>query len=101
MKIPICNVEESLKLSDKEGNDMTEHIVGTHMDDLSQIYNGRISIKGSAKIKNILVSNLLPETIDEDPQQLIQSQIIINNMPFDLPNLHQQYWFKTTDQVMD
>lgn len=99
VKISICNVEESLKLSDKEGNDMTEHIVGTHMDDLSQIYNGRVSIKGSAKMKNFLVSNLLPETINEDPQQ--PNQIIINNMPFDLPNLHQQYWFKTTDQVMD
>lgn len=100
MKISICNVDESMKLSDKESNDMTDYIVGTHMDDLSQIYNGRVSIKGTANIKNIFVSSLLPETNYENPQQLIQSQIIINTIPFDLLNLHQQYWYKTTDQVL-
>lgn len=96
VKISTCNVEGSLKLSDKEGNDMTEHIVGTHMDDLSQIYNGRISIKGSAKMNNILV----PASNNDDPQQSIQSQIVINNTPLDLLHLQQQYWFKTTDQVL-
>lgn len=96
MKVSICNVEDSLQLSDKEGNDMTEHIVGTHMDDLSQIYNGRISIKGSAKVKNMLV----PAPNNEDPQQSIQSQVIIANTPFDLLNLQHQYWSKTTDQVL-
>lgn len=74
---------------------MTEYIVGTHMDDLSQIYNGRVSIKGTGNMKNIFVSSLLPVTNSEDTQQLIQ----INNIPFDLLNLHQQYWFKSTDQV--
>lgn len=100
VKISICNVEESLKLSDKEGNDMTEHIVGTQMDDLSQIYNGRVLIKGSAKMMNILVFNR-QETNNDDPQQLIQSQIVINNIQFDLLNLHQQYWYKATDQVLN
>lgn len=99
MKVSICNVEDSMKLSDKEGNEMTEYIVGTHIDDLSQIYNGRVLIKGTGSMKDILVSSLLPATINEDPQQLIQSQIVINSIPFDLLNLHQQYWFKTIDQV--
>lgn len=99
MEIPICNVENSLKLSDKEGNDMTEHIVGTNMDDLSQIYNGHISIRGSAKMKNILLSSISSALNNQDPQQPVQSQIIINNTPFDLLNLPQAYWFKTTDQV--
>lgn len=79
---------------------MTDHIVhhtvGTHIDDLSQIYNGRVSIKGSVKLKNI---SFLPVMNNEDSQQMSQSQIVINNTPFDLLSLHQQYWFKTIDQV--
>lgn len=88
-----------MKLSDKEGNDMTEYIVGIHMDDLLQIYNGRVSIKGTANMKNILLSSILPVTNNEDSQQLVQSQIVINNLPFDLFNVQQQYWLKNTDQV--
>lgn len=84
-----------MNLSDEEGNQMTEYIVGTHMDDLSQIYNGRVFIKGSANMKNIFVSSLLtPDNMNEDAQQ-----IIVNNIPFNLLDLQHQYWFKTTDQV--
>lgn len=84
-----------MNLSDEEGNDMTEHIVGTHMEDLSQIYNGHVFIRGSANMKNIFMSSLLnPATENEDAPQ-----IILNNIPFDLLNLQQQYWFKTNDQV--
>lgn len=85
-----------MKLSDEEGSDMTEYIVGTHMDDLSQIYNGRVSIKGSASIENVLV---LKNEDNIFQQQINSSQIILNNMSFDLLNLQQQYWVKTTDQV--
>lgn len=51
----VCNVKNSLKLSDDEGENMTENIVGAH-EDLIQIYSGRISIKGSVSINNVSVS---------------------------------------------
>lgn len=80
MKIAVCDVEESMRLSDNEGIKITESIVGSHLDDFIQIYNGRILIKGGLNIKNIFV--------DE--------KIIVNNIKFDLFN---QYWLKNIDQV--
>lgn len=95
----MCDVMESVKLSDKEGSNMTEYIVGTHMDDFIQIYNGRVSIKGVTNIENIFVSAPLQPSIDEDLYQSTLSQILINSIPFDPINLNKQYWFKSIDQV--
>ncbi|XP_055324263.1 uncharacterized protein LOC129578933 [Sitodiplosis mosellana] len=95
IKVFVCNVNSQLKLSDDEGESMTEHIVGTHMDDLTQIYNGRVRIKGSANVNNIYIS--------QDPSQFAEnpigvSQLRVNGIQFDLLNISQQYWMKTVNQ---
>lgn len=111
VKIVVCNVNESLVLSDDEGDDMTQHIVGTHIDDLTQIYNGRVTIRGSLTFNNVLVSNtrdnffsqpIHVDTNSVDPvQQENQAKIEINNMPFDIGKVSKQFWMKSIDQVGD
>lgn len=101
-----------MKLSDDEGEDMTEHIVGTHMDDLTQIYNGRVLIKGSVDTNNIFLSNikevLLPNntqievTNDENShilENVIQGRIFLNGIRFEFLYIWKQYWMKKKNQV--
>lgn len=90
VKVLVCNVNSQLKLSDDEGESMTEHIVGTHMDDLTQIYNGKVVIKGSADVGIIYTSQEYPIT---------DSQVHVNGVPMDFLNLGQKYWMKKINQV--
>lgn len=111
VKIVVCNVNESLVLSDDEGDDMTQHIVGTHIDDLTQIYNGRVAIRGSLTFNNLLVASnrdnffsqpIHIDTNSMDPvQQENQAKIEINNMPFDIEKVSKRFWMKSIDQVRD
>lgn len=85
---------------------MTQHIVGTRMEDLSQIYNGRIVIKGSLSLQNVqLLSNADDQSspfapIVSDPN-IVQpnAQIIVGGIPFDLQDIPRHYWMKSLDQV--
>lgn len=72
---------------------MTEHIIGTHISDLIQIYNGRISIQGSVNFNTVSLISTSDANESKRP-------IIINNLSFDLPHLKEQYWMKTLDQVI-
>lgn len=102
-----------MKLSDDEGEHMTEHIVGTHMDDLTQIYNGKLIIKGSVDVTNIYSSannqNMFfaEGLVQGSDNQAIygpnapqnqNTKILVNGLPFDL-NVKQQYWMKNVNQV--
>lgn len=85
---------------------MTQHIVGTRTEDLSQIYNGRIIIKGSLSLEKVqLVSaggDLSPfAPIESDPNggAVPSPQILIDGTPFDLRAVPQRYWMKSLDQV--
>lgn len=84
---------------------MTQHIVGTRMEDLSQIYNGRIVIKGSLSLQNLQLINadfnVSPfAPIDSDPSVTVPSaQIVVDGTPFDLRSISQLYWMKSLDQV--
>lgn len=113
VKILVCNVSNIVKLSDDEGENMTEHIVGTHMDDLTQIYNGKVIIKSSVDVTNIFSSAngqdmFFAESVQADYQAINSpiapqpgnpnTKIIVNGMPFDL-NVNQQYWMKNVNQV--
>lgn len=91
VKVLVCNVQDRLQLSDDESEHITDHIVGTHIDDLVQIYNGQITVRGSVDMSNIFISS----TEKEAPT----SQITINGRPFDLPNLNHLYWMKKVNQV--
>ncbi|XP_031638196.1 uncharacterized protein LOC116350528 [Contarinia nasturtii] len=91
VKVNECHIRDSLHLSDDESEHITDHIVGTHLDDLVQIYHGRVLVRGSVNTNNISVSN-------PDQEETIRSQILINGILFDLPHLSHQYWMKTVNQ---
>lgn len=101
----VCNISDSLQLSDKEGEEMTQHIVGTRMEDLSQIYNGRIIIRGSLSLQNVQLPNAEDNAspfapIETDPSLAEPpAQIYIDGTPFDLRSIPLRYWMKTLDQV--
>lgn len=110
VRILHCIVENSLKLSDDEGENLTEHIVGTHMDDLTQIYNGKLIIKGPVDVKNICSQkNSEDMTFGRDfqtdgPAASVESapqdtKWIVNGIQFD-PNIGQKYWMKSVNQVL-
>lgn len=63
------------------------HIIGTELEDLSQVYNGKVIIKGSLKLKRL--------TLDR-PKSAIFSKSGI----FDL-NIIDKYWMKNIDQTFD
>lgn len=94
IRIGSCIVSGDLTLSEREDVKISRHIVGTRMDDLSQIYNGRVLIRGSLKVGNATVGNF-DATAQENPFQ----NVLINGQTFDVTKLHQKYWMKTVDQV--
>ncbi|XP_037045485.1 uncharacterized protein LOC119080959 isoform X2 [Bradysia coprophila] len=65
---------------------ITKHIVGTRVEDLSQIYNGKVIIKGSLKLANVLLEN--PKT-----------NMFINDQRFGL-NFADHFWMKSVDQTL-
>lgn len=81
---------------------MTQSIVGTRVEDLSQIYNGRISIRGTLSLKNVVSDISLMQPIDEtqvgEPSQQ-PTKITVSGQTFDLPSIRNNYWMKTIDQV--
>lgn len=88
-----------MKLSDDEGENMTENIVGTH-EDLIQIYTGRISIRGSVNINKVFVSSDPNGFINETASENVNArQVIVNGVQFALMDLNQKYWIKNIDQV--
>lgn len=111
VKISDCKVKNAMKLSDNEGEDMTEHIVGTHMDDLTQIYNGHVVIKGTTNINNIFVfdtpknlesqgsrdDSLFNEALSTDQSE--PTGIIIDGINLVWRNINHLYWSKTLSQV--
>lgn len=64
---------------------ITKHIVGTRVEDLSQVYNGKVIIKGSLKLANVMLES--PKT-----------HMFIDDERFGL-NLADHYWMKSVDQV--
>lgn len=107
MKIEDLNIRNSLQLADSEGEDMTQHIIGTRIEDLTQIYNGKIRIRGSLSLKNVLsdVSLMEPIPFDDeinDEPKLNQRpvNIFVNENFFDPSTFPQQFWMKSVDQVI-
>lgn len=90
-----CVVRGNLTLSEKENPKISHHIVGTKLEDLSQIYNGKVYIKGSLKLKNIA----LTPSSDDDPGQILQN-VYVGGTPFDINRLPELYWVKNIDQVI-
>lgn len=76
-----------LTLANSEDDEfITKHIVGTRVEDLSQLYNGKVVIKGSLRLSNVLLAG--PKT-----------NIFVNDQRFRL-NVAESFWMKSVDQVM-
>lgn len=81
---------------------MTQNIVGTRVEDLSQIYNGRISIRGTLSLKNVVSDISLMQPMDEtqvDESSQQATKITVSGQTFDLPSIRDSFWMKTIDQV--
>lgn len=107
------NVRDKLQLADGEGENMTDHIIGTHPKDLMQIYTRQVTIRGSLTLGNVLVSSTRdnfysqPIHIDwsanDDPFNVPMSEvaaIVVNGSPFVLENVTKDFWMKSIDQVI-
>lgn len=84
MEIEHLDVENDLTLNDNSLFD--KQVDGTKLDELLQIYNGKVLIKGS-----ILIPNL---HLEADTKVLLQN----NEVHLDIPGY---YWSKAKDQVKD
>lgn len=99
-----------MQLADRENGDMTEHIIGTNLRDLTQIYNQHVTIKGSLTLINVSVSSIhdnffsppLDFNVKEETKTVPakdEAVIIVGGVPFQLANISQDYWMKSVDQV--
>lgn len=108
MSIRVFNVSEHLKLADDESDTLTHHIIGTNMDDLTQIYNGHVIIRGSATFDNAFVSstsdNLFMQPIHnsnkESTPKMNEAIVQVNGVLFRLPHVAHEFWMKSVDQVL-
>lgn len=102
----MLNVSEKLILSDDVDDDLTQHIIGTHMDDLTQIYSSHITIRGSATFNNALLSstsdNFFSQPIHDSKNVSMLSNnaiIQVDGIPFELLQVPHIFWMKSIDQV--
>lgn len=113
IKITELNVRDKLQLADAEGENMTEHIIGTQPKDLMQIYSGQVTITGSLTLSNVIVSSIRdnffsqPIHIDLNPNDNTnfmptteEAVIVVSGTPFALEKVTQEFWMKSADQVM-
>lgn len=84
VQIHQMKVEKRLILSEQENREMTQHIVGTRVEDLSQSYSGRVIIRGNLIVHNVTLENPINLFLDLDQK-------------FPLDTLS-NYWTKNTSQ---
>lgn len=83
VRIYQMKVENKLTLSDQENRAMTQHIVGTRVEDLSQSYNGRVVINGDLTLHNVTIENVI--------------SLFLDDKKFPLDSLS-EYWTRNTSQ---
>ncbi|KAJ6641891.1 hypothetical protein Bhyg_06836 [Pseudolycoriella hygida] len=86
VKIAQVQIVNLTLANEDEGDFISKHIVGTRVEDLSQVYNGKVTIKGSLRLSNVKLDNL--KTI-----------LFINNERFGL-NVVEEFWMKSADQTL-
>lgn len=97
-------------MADREDGELTEHIIGTHLRDLTQIYSQHVTIKGSLTLANVSVSsvhdNFFSPPLDFNVKAETntfpakdEAVITVGGVPFLLANVSQDYWMKSVDQV--
>lgn len=94
-------------MSDDVDDDLTQHIIGTHMDDLTQIYNRHITIRGSATFNNALLSSVSDNFFSQPIHDSNKNESVLSNnaiiqvdgIPFELLQVPHTFWMKSIDQV--
>lgn len=77
-------VKKDLTLS-AEDQHFTKHVLGTKVEDFSQIYSGRVYLKGSLKLKQLNLENQ-------------KSQLVLNGFTAS-PDVQNHFWMKRVEQV--
>jgi hypothetical protein len=79
-------VEKSLEIEEEEHSDLlARHIIGTRIDDLSQLYTGKVIINGTLTLQNLQMAEN-------------KSRILVDNRQFDI-GIADKYWMKSINQV--
>lgn len=79
---------EQLSLFDGEDDEMTRHVIGTQLEDLAQIYTGKVTIRGSLRVNRV--------TLDR-PNRM--TNVNVNGNDFVVDAIQSNYWMKSMDQV--
>lgn len=106
----MLNIRNKLQLADREDGNMTEHIIGTHLKDLTQIYSRKVTIRGTLTLTNVSVSSIRDNFFSQPLNWNVNEQtkavpardeavITVGGLPFQLANVSQDYWMKSIDQV--
>lgn len=82
---------------------MTHNIVGTKSEDLTQIYNGRIIIRGTLSLKNVVNDLSLMQPIEEERVGSSwadqPTDVVVSGQPFNSSAVRDQFWMISVDQV--
>lgn len=81
-----CTIGQ-LTLAEAESDSaFARHIVGTRLEDLSQIYSGKVTINGTLQLADVILDR---------PRK---SSIFVNGLHFALLDVSKHFWMKHTDQ---
>lgn len=83
VRIHQMRIGKKLILSEQENREMTQHIVGTRVEDLTQTYSGRVIIRGNLILHNVTLENPVNLFLEE------------KRFPLDS---FSEYWTKDTSQ---
>lgn len=86
-KIFHLNILTNLTISDNANADNLRNVIGTRIEDLSQIYTGKIIIDGSMFLNDLFIDN-------------IKGQILIEKKIFQ-SDVNNYYWMKKVNQVSE
>lgn len=83
MVIEKCTIN-TLTLADGDESPAARHVVGTQLEDLSQVYSGKVTIRGSLRLENVFLEHPNIVSVGGQPLQM---------------DVQSQYWMKSTDQA--
>lgn len=81
-----CTIGQLTLAETETDSAFARHIVGTRLEDLSQIYSGKVTINGTLQLANVILDR---------PRK---SSIFVNGLHFGLLNVSNNFWMKHTDQ---
>jgi hypothetical protein len=81
-------VEKSLEIVEEEPSEhLARHIIGTRIEDLTQLYTGKVVIKGSLTLQHLHSS-----------EKVNRTRLVVDQRPFSM-RIPEQFWMKSINQV--